>query len=679
MIFLFIFLGLFFGLNLIGSNLIIFIIVSFIALLIAYKRFDKKIAAYFLIALVAGIGLSFINIKINPNSGTYNAIVIESKNNYYIVLSKFEKLIIYENNNTKEVGDILTIKGSISNLMDTSIESEFSFVEYLKNKGITRQINVTDISYQFQNFIKLKAYKNNFLCLFDAGARDYIDAFLFNVKNYDNDSMLLAKSLDILYLFSNSGIYISFILSFIEYFLFLKLDRNKSKIGSLIILSWYLVFVLNKVAIRRILYIKIFSLINTTKLKKKFTYLEIVCLVSTTMLLVNKDFARQSAFYLGVFISLAFIFTKYTLARGKKKTIVSKTSVFAYLFSLPLSLVSSHEFHLLGFLLQTILMPFTFIFMFAGLISFYSYPIKPLFNFLAFIMDKTIYGMSFINVTISFKYCTSYFLLLYYLILFIGVYFLESYSYKKVSICASALLIVGLVKIVPYENLYADSISFINVGQGDSCLIRHKDKNIMIDTGGLTYKDVAVNSTIPYMRSLGINKLDYVFISHSDYDHSGALTSLKSNFNVKCVIDTSEPFVVTINDLEIKNINKWANEYEDINDKSQVLVFKAANKNIMMMGDASTNIEKKILEEYKDYSFNIDILKVGHHGSKTSSSYDFLKFIMPKEAVISVGRNNKFGHPNKEVITNLDNLKIPYKRTDEAGSITYYSNNLLRA
>jgi len=676
---LFIFLGLFFGLNLVSSNLLIFILLTILVLFLLIKRYDQRTLMFFIIALAIGVGLSFLNLKLNPTSGSYLGIVIESKENYYVVYSKFERLIVYEKNNVREVGDIVILKGNISNLVDTSLESEFSFVDYLKYKGITRQINVSSIEVKFSNFIKIKAYKQHFLSLFNSDARNYVDMLLFNVKSYDSNEVLLINALNISYLFSTSGLYISLLFSVVEYFLFLKLDKKKTKIFSLIILSWYLIFTLNKIGIRRILYYKIFSLINEYKLKKRFTYLESISLIATMMLLLNRYLAYQMGFYLGVFTSLAFYFSRNTLTRGKKRTFISKTSIFSFLFMLPVTLLTNHEFHVFGFLIQMVVTPITIVFMFISVIAFYSYPIKPVFDISAKAITGTIKGLSYIDLALPFKELNNIFLFFYYLLLFIAIYLLESYDYKHLKILSVTSVVIFSILLTPYEYLYASSITFINVGQGDSCLIRNLDKTIMIDTGGLTYKDIAVNSLIPYLKKNKVYKIDYVFISHSDNDHTGALSSLKKNFRVNNVIDTSSPFKITIGDMEIENINKWADLYTDVNDKSQVLKFKIADKNILMMGDASKNIENKIMSEYKKEDFNIDILKLGHHGSNTSSSYEFLSFISPKEAIISVGKNNSYKHPHKETLENLNSLNIPYKRTDELGSISYYKNNFLIA
>ena len=136
------------------------------------------------------------------------------------------------------------------------------------------------------------------------------------------------------------------------------------------------------------------------------------------MLSINPYLARQSGFYLGFFISLSFYFAKDALTRGRKFRFISKTSVFAFLFMLPLSLSDSATFHVLGIFIQFILTPYTFIFMLLSLVSLYSYPIRPLFTFMANSLTSLMKGLSYIDITIPFKEFGSVFTLIYYLVLF---------------------------------------------------------------------------------------------------------------------------------------------------------------------------------------------------------------------------------------------------------------------
>ncbi len=180
--------------------------------------------------------------------------------------------------------------------------------------------------------------------------------------------------------------------------------------------------------------------------------------------------------------------------------------------------------------------------------------------------------------------------------------------------------------------------------------------------------------------------------SHGDYDHMGEAINLVENFKVEKVIFNCGPY----NDLEnelievldkkkikyysyIKELNVDNNklhflqtkEYDNENENSNVIYTKLNGYKFMFMGDAGVEKEKDILEKYN--VSKIDVLKIGHHGSKTSSDKNFIDEMNPKYSVISVGKNNRYGHPNKEVLNNLDNSKI--YRTDINGSIMFKVKN----
>ena len=228
----------------------------------------------------------------------------------------------------------------------------------------------------------------------------------------------------------------------------------------------------------------------------------------------------------------------------------------------------------------------------------------------------------------------------------------------------------------------------------------------MIDTGGkITYNkeewEISNKSynlsdnTIKFLKSLGITKIDYLIITHGDFDHAGEAINIVDKLNVKNVIFNNDNFndleSEIINVLYKKNINYYKNIqvlnteysklhflndnlYDNENDNSNVIYMEFNSFKMLFMGDAGVDVEEDILKKYK--LKNIDVLKVGHHGSKSSTSFDFVKQIMPRYSVISVGRNNRYNHPNQEVLDNLNNSTI--YRTDINGTIelTIYKNKL---
>lgn len=179
---------------------------------------------------------------------------------------------------------------------------------------------------------------------------------------------------------------------------------------------------------------------------------------------------------------------------------------------------------------------------------------------------------------------------------------------------------------------------------------------------------------------------------HGDYDHMGEVINLVNDFKVDNVIFNCGEY----NDLEnelinvldkkhieyyscIKELNideyklQFLNtvEYDNENDNSSVIYLNYNNYKFLFMGDASTTREKDILEKYN--LNNLDVLKIGHHGSKTSSSKTFIDKISPKYSIISVGKNNRYGHPNDSVLNNLEDSKI--FRTDQDGSVMFKIKN----
>ena len=281
--------------------------------------------------------------------------------------------------------------------------------------------------------------------------------------------------------------------------------------------------------------------------------------------------------------------------------------------------------------------------------------------------------------------------IIYYLLYFIVIYLIYKNNKKLTIIFLTTFFIFNY----SYKSIFnSDYVYFFDVGQGDSTLLHLDNKNILIDTGGKENKNIVNNTQIPYFKSDGIRKIDYLIITHGDYDHMGEAINLVNNFKVEKVILNCGPY----NDLEkelikvldkkiikyysyIKQLNIDKNklyflqtkEYDNENDNSNVIYTELKGYKFIFMGDASVTTEKEILNKYN--LSDIDVLKVGHHGSRTSTSKEFIDEINPQYSIISVGKNNRYGHPNKEVLDALDKTKI--YRTDQDGSIMFKLKNTI--
>ncbi|MBR6949815.1 MAG: MBL fold metallo-hydrolase [Bacilli bacterium] len=238
-------------------------------------------------------------------------------------------------------------------------------------------------------------------------------------------------------------------------------------------------------------------------------------------------------------------------------------------------------------------------------------------------------------------------------------------------------------------------IYFVDVGQADCILISNNDHYMLIDAGNNEDGPKLVN----YFKGMGISKFDYVIGTHAHEDHIGGLDDIINNFDIKTfympdVSQTTYTFESVLDALERKNIYfetpKEDNSYKfgnssftvlsvgtdstDLNNTSIVLKLTYGNNSFLFTGDATSSVERKILD--KDIS--ADVLKVGHHGSQYSSSANFLKTVYPKYAVIQVGKNNEYGHPKSITLNKLKKINAKIYRTDKDGTIicTSDGNNI---
>ncbi len=241
-------------------------------------------------------------------------------------------------------------------------------------------------------------------------------------------------------------------------------------------------------------------------------------------------------------------------------------------------------------------------------------------------------------------------------------------------------------------------VHVIDVGQGDAVLITAPGGNVLFDAGDNV--DRYEQSLKNYLTGLGITTLDYFVLTHPHADHIGGADVILSSFTVKNVImpdmtantgvfesmltalEKSQANVIeaaagdtyTLGDLNLK-ILAPLKKYSDANDMSVVIRATYGSVSMMFTGDAEGNLEgkseKDILATYKAAELDCDFLKVGHHGSDTSTSPAFLKAVSPKIAAISCGTGNKYGHPVQSTLDALNAAGVTTYRTDLLGSLVF--------
>lgn len=264
-------------------------------------------------------------------------------------------------------------------------------------------------------------------------------------------------------------------------------------------------------------------------------------------------------------------------------------------------------------------------------------------------------------------------------------------------------VIVAVVAMIT-ENTNVDPVAvgemfvdFVDVGQGDCTLIRTADAVILVDAGEAGTADTVVS----YLKEKGIKNIDCCIATHPHSDHIGALYRIFEEFSVDTVllpdipdelIPTTSTYEKFLDGLEnVKNIIPAGagddfdfgslnidvlgpvKEYDDLNHMSLVSKVSFGNTSVMLTGDTETPAETDMLKK-RNVDYSADILKVGHHGSKTSTSEKWLKTVNPQFAVVSCGLDNDYGHPHKSIVNRLENFGVEYYRTDLEGHILFKSD-----
>lgn len=646
----------------------VFVILALGISFFIFKKYKIKIASIGLLFFAVGIGISYIQIDIKTNR--YDGFVIESKDNYFIMLSKFEKLYVYEKNNKYEIGDYLSITGSKEKLNFTKLESQFDFSSYLERKGIRYELAPSKILSKYQSIIPIQSLKHNFLHKFDEKTRQVVGSLLFS--DYDSSETIdNLESLHLSRLVNMSGVYIYVFLSIIEFFLSFALKKKWCKLAAHGVLLPYYIFTFPRFTVIRIFVLQILRWCNKYLLNDKFMSLDVLGIAGFFFLIIDYHLGYQDSFIIGFTLPALISFMREGIwwFKGLKKKIVE--IVFIYLMILPFEIKYYSGINLLLIPLQYLFMPLFMVFAIFSMLCFYKVPIYGAVSFFLKPIEVTSDVCKRLSFPINVPPFNAWIILLYGLAL-VALFYYRGLGYipiyQGITIGLSTFL---FLYCLPIKNYLTESVTFLNVGQGDACLISKGDKNILIDTGGLSYMDLGKECLIPYFRKNRIYDLDLVITTHDDFDHCGALDSLKENFYVKNVVSEATSFPITIGGITFNNYNNHITEFSEENDKSLVIGFSLMHKNFLIMGDAPIAVEKNIIKEYPD--LQCDILKLGHHGSKTSTCDKFIKFLKPETAIISCGLNNKYGHPHKEVIKILNNNHIPYRRTDLEGSI-HFSN-----
>lgn len=552
----------------------------------------------------------------------------------------------------------------------------------------------------------------------------YIKALLFaDTQSLEVEILDLYKSLGIIHLISISGLHVDLIIKTIKKLLTLfKLSRERSDHVLITILPTYLLLTG--------LGVSVFRAVVSNSLKILFKLLKLDLSKSDTWsitlilaILINPFVFYSIGFQLSYGISglLILISETKSLAGYSKIRQLLLINLLINLFSIPIISYHYFEFPLIALALNLFYVPvfstLVFPLVVGTLVIGLAFPGSRLAFLFVYLANQIIIMTE--NILAGVRELTPEYLMgfipgrlnpLIYLVLGVGLLLIFSNinrpksKYLTIGLCLY-LLSININRLSPIGSIY-----MLDVGQGDSIVIKppFSNRGILIDTGGqFSWQDketwqvrkkpyqLADNEIIPTLKSLGIQSLETIYISHGDYDHVGELDDLLNGFPVGQVVGTSLALESDLledmrerEDIKFIEANIPSSQtslgvellalhpqeaLEDSNDASLVLYGKFGRDYWLFTGDLEAEGEKELIKNYPN--LQVDTLKVGHHGSETSTSKTFVNHYKPHKALVSVGETNRYGHPHQSVIVTLEDYGTEIYRTDLQGGILYrYSN-----
>lgn len=616
---------------------------------------------------------------------------------YKFILKGKEKLIAYYYTDKKEnynLGDIILISGEKKDIYNNTVDNTFNYKKYLYNQGIYNVIEITDINKVKSNrniFYSMKTY------LINRGTKlsksyPYVNSLILGNNSFLDDDVLESyRNNGISHLFAISGLHISVFMMIINKILSRFGIGEKKRCIIIVLFLLYYMFLTNfSMSVMRGGIFTILILINKL-LKLDIKTINLLLFTLAIIIFINPLFLYNLGLQFSYIITLFLILYKDIINRFKNGILkLLLTSFLSFIVAYPITVNNFFQVNFLSILYNIFFVPYvSYILLPFTLISY----LFPFFDNLLYLLIKIIEQVSLILEqfdTFKIIMCKLDLSIVvsYYVVLCILLSFAKK---RKVKYLFFIFFFYFMHFINPFKN--SNYVYMFDVNQGDSILINVNNNVTLIDTGGVVmYSDnnytyqLSNNRILPYLKSKGIRKIDNLLISHGDFDHMGEAVNIVNNFKVDKVIfncgsynDLERDLIDVLNKKNIKYYScvdeikidnyklKFLNtkDYDNENDNSNVVYFNYNNIKFLFMGDAGINREKDILKKYS--LEKIDFLKVGHHGSNTSSGEEFINNINPKYSLISVGKNNRYGHPKDSVLNTLKDSKI--YRTDKDGSV----------
>ena len=723
------------------------VIISNIQITLLEKSFDEKYKNVSENLEIVGTIIS------NPMDKQY-------KNQYILKVEKINENKSYKNTNLQlnvkkeeqllSYGDKIIIKGNFEEASSARNEGGFDYKQYLKSKNVygiisvdkkdiklikKNNVDVIDLlANKVSNSMKIKIEQN----LSNETSKLLSGILIGNKNNLQKEIQEDFRNSSLSHVLAISGMHVSYIILGITFVINkMKFNKKVSKVITIFILLFFIILTGKTASVTRACFMSSY-IILASLFHKKAHVLASISISLLIILIINPylilDIGLQLSY--GGTIGIVLIYPILKKLKKKKedknskfKKIIHKIkdkildiiliTISANLVIFPIVLFHYNTISFTFIISNLLISPIIGIIIILGFISvFASYIISPISKVMFLILQI------FLNLLIKIAhFCAElpfskvyfptpkiYVIVIYYVFLIFiilarnKIIVIKKINKKIIIIFVIIIIILNLIlNFIPKTF----TISFIDVGQGDSMLISTpKGKKILIDGGGSRDEEsfnIGKQTLIPYLLNKGITKLDYILISHFDSDHVGGILSVLEELKVEKVIiceqEENENYrrfkeIVKNKKIKVYVVKKGDNlkieenillnilwpkdekiKENAINNNSIVAKLNYKSFSILLTGDIEKIAENEILKEYENSNIlNANILKVAHHGSKSSSINEFLEKVKPQIALIGVGEKNTFGHPNEGVLKRLKNINTKIYRTDKKGEITIKIN-----
>ena len=686
-----------------------------------YFRFPKN---YWIFLLVFAASIILIHFAtktptLTPKSNeqtTYTAQIIRVRNR----TEKRQTAIIDINGNRAFLtfrdtypqlvpGQTVEIFGRITYPSNPTVPHRFNFRNFLHSQGIYLTIHTSDLTIINTNFSLWRIQYDIAEWMrdrFPPLTFSYLQSFFLGLRDdMDEETMDLYNDLGIFHVFAISGVHLTLLIGVVRDVLKHIGLMDTIVDGVLIIFCIIFIFITGgSISIIRAGAMAILAIINR-RLKLKLSSFDIFSIVFITNFVLNPPVVFQRGFQFSYWITFVLICSRTSL-RGLNPWQSRLVIVFlARMASIPISVSSGFEVNITSYIANLLLVPLLMqIIMPALLITIFLPFLSPITDLLLQAFEYlNRFFQPFLNINITFGFVSLPVIIILMILLLVSCYFFE--LHKKLWI---RLALIGLYILILEANRIWQpytAITFLDVGQGDSVIIRspHQTCTIVIDTGGDISRIRSNNPSIfsntlkPYLLGAGVRNIDFLILTHEHYDHIAEAIPLMNRFNVrqlilseaqqnhqmlaiveeanrlKIPVHTARPFDTFSCGNQIYTFIHDEIDHLDVNEDSLVMTVEIDGFNVLLTGDIGHVTEPAILRN--NHLYHIDVYHVAHHGSRYSNSLEFMNALNIKYAVVQAGRQNFYNHPHSELFDVVNALGIPLLNTIEHGTIQFRLRN----